>query len=199
MKYVVDPKLRDERNAAVQNLSSIVAPNIEQTEEKLYKILKQNYSQKEVINLFLNKFAEALSLVLKELKKIYKKEYVDQIEVSDLEYLFYNADGITLTDRIKNWFEKYPNKKTDLEHLFHALCRIYEHEIHNITINATREKVKADYVEVIFGGGPDWIVPCVEWADGAIHPIGWPEPPFHPLCECWSVYYVEEDVTKEDE
>jgi len=104
-----------------------------------------------------------MSYVLKEIETLYPNSYDKNAKI-ELEKLLYNKDGLTLNQRINNWFKEEENEQNLAYHMRLILRTETEQIIPRIIqTKLTRNKV---YVEILEGGGECSTGVCAEYADG---------------------------------
>ena len=117
----------------------------------------------------------------------------DWIEISEqtILKLTYSKDGKTFKDRIKEYYFDYKNLHHDRDHFNNQIEKILETESNYIFNHEVEKEVKSLAVEAeIICHGDD---ECADYADRGRVPIDSLNdiPPFHPCCECYVIYYIQ--------
>ena len=133
-----------------------------------------------------------MSYVLKEIETLYPNSYDKNAKI-ELEKLLYHKDGLTLNQRINNWFKEEENEQILAYHMRLILRTETEQIIPRIIqTKLTRNKIR---VEILEGGGECSTGICAEYADGEAYPEDEIElPPYHPDCECQAIFYDIDDL-----
>ena len=191
----IKPNIKKQRIADIHHLYELITEDNDDYKEELYNILKETLEDDKIIDSIYSHLENILSLTLKETKKIYKS--FDKDKIIDLEDLLYDKDGKSLDERVKQWLEKYSDKK-QLMTLFYYLCLIVDTESFRIISTIVKEKTNCEYVEIISDSCDDCSGGCSEWADGEPHHEDDVElPPYHPNCHCEAVFFEKEEVLED--
>lgn len=190
----INPSVRKERLAKMQELYDLIIKDNENYKEDLYKIIKkfinENKKQLEdkVTDAIYDSLENTLSITLKYAREMYKS--FNQDKNIDLKNLLYNKDGKTLEERIHAWIED----ENPMNLLYH-FCLILDTETFQIIHQGIRNKINIEYVEVVGDGGCEV---CGEYCDGELYYEDEIEfPPYHPGCMCEVLFYEKEDIIKE--
>ena len=131
-------------------------------------------------------FEETISTVLITAKALYPNSFDENAELN-MEEIFYHEDGKYYNDRIAEW---YAMDLSD-DRLSYQMILILNTETEWIIPRLLKAKLTKSktYVEIIYGGGPDNDVDCMEYVDGEARPEDEVElPPYHPNCSCEPVF-----------
>lgn len=189
----VKQEIREIRIEKIKSLYEFIIKQNEKNKEKLYSNLKKNFDEKETIDLMYKFLENNLSIILKEVKQMYKSYH--KTKVIQLKNLLYNEDDKTLNERIKDWFKEYD--KDQILNLFTHLCLILDTETFRMIPRVIKEKTEAIYVEII-GDPSDCNGLCVDWIDGEVHLEDDIDlPPYHPDCQCEAVFYEKSDIVND--
>lgn len=195
----ISKDIKDKRISEISNIYENALNDIQFYNEKIYRIIndkKKTKTQKkqEVKEEILNSLTDTMAYVLKEIEKLYPNSYDKNAKIN-LEKLLYNKDGLTLNQRINNWFKEIDNEQTLSYHMRLILRTETEQIIPRIIqTKLTRNKV---YVEILEGGGECSTGICSEYADGQAYPEDEIElPPYHPDCECQAIFYDIDDLAE---
>ena len=196
----VPQKIKEKRTKEIQHIYDIVFNNIDKYNEQIYKIIhlpeEKKLSKKEekqsIKNLIWNSLEENIAIILKETKKIYLNSFNDNISLN-IKDILYQEDDKLFSERIDEWY------KEDLseERLTYQMLLIHNTETLWIIPRVIKAKLNKSkiYIEIIYGGGPDNDINCMEYVDGEAHLENEIElPPYHPNCSCQAVYYEAEDL-----
>ena len=189
-KILISESVRLKRKQEMDELYELIHELCEEDKEKLYKVLKETFSETKVLNLIYDFLEELLTKDLQVIKKIYKT--FDDDKILDLDNLLYHKDGKTLEERVHHWFTTYSEEQ--LTELFFHLCLILDTESMQLITSTIREKTKVEYVEISSGecdicGGEIEEIENVEDVD---------LPPYHPHCGCHACFYEEYDLDPEN-
>ena len=188
------PEIREKRIKEINQLYELIIKDNDNYKEDLYNILKETFNKQKVIDSIYAHLEKILSLILKEIKKIYK-DY-DKEKIIDLVDLLYDEDGKSLDERISQWFDKFDEEH--LMSLFYHLCLIIDTESFRLVPEVIEEKTDAEYVEIISDGCDNCSGSCEEWADGNVyHEDDIELPPYHPNCCCEAIFYKEDEVEED--
>ena len=193
----VSNEVKTKKVQQLSDLYNLVIKKMEDNKEQIYsKIKNLSRENKEevkdkVIDIIYKSLEEAMTVTLKELKKIYKNLNNSNIEIRDL---IYNKDNKTLEERVEYWFDNIDVNNT--MNLFYHMCLILDTETFQIINQTIKNKVSSSYVEIIGSRECDHL--CSEYCDGEVHKEEDIEfPPYHPGCQCQVIYYEEEDIIED--
>lgn len=193
----IPKNIRDKRISEISNMYDNALNDIQIYNEKIYRIINNKQKTKiekrqQVKETILDSLTDTMSYVLKEIERLYPKSYDKNAKIN-LEKLLYNKDGLTLNQRIDNWFKEEENEQNLAYHMRLILRTETEQIIPRIIqTKLTRNKI---YVEILEGGGECSTGICSEYADGQAYPEDEIElPPYHPDCECQAIFYDIDDL-----
>ena len=189
--------IKDKRISEISNIYNNALNDTQTYNEKIYRIINNKEKTKiekrqETKEEILNSLTDTMSYVLKEIEKLYPDSYDKNAKIK-LEELLYNKDGLTLNQRINNWFKEEKNE----QNLAYHMRLILRTETEQIIPRIIQTKLTHDtvYVEILAGGGECSTGVCAEYADGEAYPENEIElPPYHPDCECQAVFYDISDL-----
>ena len=189
--------IKDKRISEISNVYENALNDTQFYNEKIYRIINHKgkikaQKKQEVKEEILNSLTDTMTYVLKEIEKLYPNSYDKNAKIN-LEKLLYNKDGLTLNQRIDNWFKEEENEQNLAYHMRLILRTETEQIIPRIIqTKLTRNKI---YVEILEGGGECSTGICSEYADGEAYPEDEIElPPYHPDCECQAIFYDIDDL-----
>ena len=193
----VPQNIRNKRIEEIQNLYNKVFNNSDKYSEQIYKIIHssnktKNEKKQNIKDLIWKSLEETISIVLKEAKQMYPNAFDENISLN-IEDILYQEDKKLFPERIDEWYEQDLSE----ERLTYQMLLIHNTETLWIIPRALKAKLTKSkiYIEIIYGGGPDNDVNCMEYVDGEAHPEDEIElPPYHPNCSCEPVYYETEDL-----
>ena len=195
----IPKKIRDNRISEISKIYETALNNTEPYNEKIYRIIKNKEKTKiekkqEIKEQILNSLESTIAYILKEIENLYPNSY-DKTAKIELEKLLYNKDGLTLDERINQWFAKENNEQILAYHMRLILITETEQIIPRvIQTKLTRNKI---YIEILFGGGECLTGVCIDYADGEAYPENEIElPPYHPNCGCEAIFYDIDDLVE---
>lgn len=133
---------------------------------------------------------EIIALTLKTLRKLYK---IDNKNVLNLEDLMYSEDGKTLVERLNSYYLEYKGQNA-----IYKLTRLIDTESEYVFSGVMEAKIPPDEY-------PYFIVDNLDYEDndecdcpdpGTIFPASAEHPPYHPECECFWEPLTQEEFEK---
>ena len=189
--------IRDKRISEISNIYNNALNDIQIYNEKIYRIINNKQKTKiekrqQVKETILDSLTDTMSYILKEIETLYPNSYDKNAKIK-LEKLLYNKDGLTLNQRINNWFKEEENEQNLAYHMRLILRTETEQIIPRIIqTKLTRNTV---YVEILEGGGECSTGICSEYVDEQAYPEDEVElPPYHPDCGCQAIFYDIDDL-----
>ena len=195
----IPKNIRDKRISEISNMYDNALNDIQIYNEKIYRIINNKQKTKtekrqQVKDTILDSLTDTMSYVLKEIETLYPNSYDKNAKI-ELEKLLYHKDGLTLNQRINNWFKEEENEQNLAYHMRLILRTETEQIIPRIIqTKLTRNKV---YVEILQGKGECSTGMCAEYADGQAYSEDEIElPPYHPDCGCEAIFYDIDDLVE---
>lgn len=159
----------------------------------------------ELINDIYSSLEETLSLTLTLVKNLYKISN----KKLDIKNLTYQEDNKTLDNRVKQYCEsayleidlnEAVNEKSLKNLMTYNLTRLLDTETMTIHNQAIYQLVKDKAIYVEIEGMAECNEECDIYVSNPKIPIGEIDrlPPFHPGCHCVAIYYLKDEVNKDD-
>ena len=176
---------RNKLNDRIKSLYSIYQQKI------AYAISSEEEPYEELIAILYEFFQRVYKLILESIKRT-----EPEISKVDLSKLFYNKDGKSLEQRVREHCEEfYFSEKTtaDKISLLDKISKIANTEAHNITNTVMYYKLRDKAKFIVIYGCED-CEDCVEYhGTYPIEEFDGTLPPFHPDCECSCYMIVEKE------
>ncbi len=178
--------------------------------EQIFKYIKAYFKQpkeiwdKEIFitnleNIIYKSLTETYSITTKAVKEIYNIEFSDRIDNDTLKDLTYSADGKTLNERLGIHYDNAVDRGNPTLYFYNRMVVIMDTETLYSSNHVIHGKLKrrATHAEVVnVDGDVCWEhEECEYWLEKGKIPIEELKeiPPYHPVCECEVIYYLEDE------
>ena len=166
------------------------------------KIDKEKFLS-EIKDIFFSMLENVYTISIEWVEKEYNIKFNERIDYETLEKLTYSDDGKTIDERLEDHYKNTVSRKRNyIDYFYNRIVTIFDNEALYASNHVIHGKLhrKATHVEVLnFNDDICWDhEECEVWLKRGKIPIEELSeiPPYHPVCECYVIYYIEEEEEK---